>query len=61
MRTLFTLNFAGAVLALYLLRDLATTYATEGWGLHPALAVAAGSLVTVIGWVSLRAAARGRL
>lgn len=61
MRTLMILNFAGALVALYLLQMLATSYATEGWGLHPALAMAAGSLVTVIGWVSLRTAARGRL
>lgn len=58
MRYLHVSTFAGSVLALYLVTGLATDYATIGHGLHPALAMVAGCVLTIIGAASLRLAVR---
>jgi hypothetical protein len=59
MRTLFNATIALCAVGTYMLADLATSYAVDGYGLHPALCVVGAAVFTLAACTAF--ALRGRL
>jgi hypothetical protein len=59
MRYAYISSFTACVATIYLLTQMAADYADPaiGHGLHPALAMLGGVVMTVLGWACLRRAA----